>query len=42
MEEALKLEKQVNGCLLELHAISSDRSDPQVSHNHSVWTPFIT
>ena len=30
MEEALKLEKQVNATLLELHAISADRSDPQV------------
>jgi ferritin heavy chain len=31
MEEALKLEKKVNAALLELHSISSDRNDPQVS-----------
>ena len=30
MEESLVLEKKVNAALLELHAIASDRSDPQV------------
>ena len=30
MEEALKLEKTVNANLLELHAVSAGRSDPQL------------
>jgi len=37
MQAALALEKDVNQCILDLHALASSHNDPHVSHDLMIY-----